>query len=145
MLPVRTSSLRQSFLVESLIIFFKHTSSLRESISVESLVYFSSILASQIYFSQVSCLFFEPASSLRESILVESLVYFSSLHPRFASLFQSSLLSIFQAYILASRVYFSRVSCLFFDPTSLLRESILIQLTPLDPGRHADIESHLNH
>ena len=48
-------------------------------------------------------------SSIRKSILVDSLVYFSSLHPRFASIFQSSLLSIFQAYILASRVYFSRV------------------------------------
>ena len=46
-------------------------------------------------------------SSLCEYILVESLVYFSSLHPIFASLFCSSLLSIFQAYILALRVYFS--------------------------------------
>ena len=55
-----------------------------------------------------------------------SLVKFSRLHPLFASLFRSSLLSIFQSYILASRVYFSRVSCLLFNPTSLLRESILV-------------------
>ena len=34
-------------------------------------------------------------SSLRETILVKSLVYFSSLYPCFASLFDSSLLSIF--------------------------------------------------
>ena len=48
-------------------------------------------------------------SSLPVFVLVKSLVYFSILHPRSASLFQSSLLSIFRAYILASRVYFSRV------------------------------------
>ena len=61
-------------------------------------------------------------SLLRKSFLVESLVYFSSLRPRFASLFQLSLLYIFRAYILALRVYFSRVSCLFFEPISSLRE-----------------------
>ena len=48
------------------------------------------------------------------------LVYFSSLHPRFVSLFQLSLLSDFKAYILALWVYFSRLSCLFFKPTSSL-------------------------
>ena len=79
------------------------TSSLRDSILVDSLVYFSS------YFCQVSCLFFEPTSSLCESILVKSLVYFSSLHLRLASLCQLSLLSIFRAYILALRVYFSQL------------------------------------
>ena len=66
-------------------------------------------------------------SSLRAYFLVDSLVYFSSLHPRFASLLQSSLLSIFRANILASRVYFSRVSCLFFEPASSLCESILVK------------------
>ena len=62
-----------------------------------------------------------------ESILVDSLIYFSSLHPRFASLFQSSLLYIFRAYILALRVYFSQVSCIFFNSTSSLREFILVE------------------
>ena len=66
-------------------------------------------------------------SSLREYILVKSLVYFSGLHPRFASIFQSIVLSIFQAYILALQVYFSRVSCLFSKPTSSLRESVLVE------------------
>ena len=37
---------------------------------------------------------------LCESILVEPLVYFLGLHPRFASLFQSSFLSICQASLL---------------------------------------------
>ena len=36
-------------------------------------------------------------------------------------------LSIFQSYILALRVYLSRVSCLFFKPTSLLHECILVE------------------
>ena len=66
-------------------------------------------------------------SSLRESYLVNSLVYFSSLHHRLTSLFHSSLLYIFHAYILASRVYFSWISCIFFKPTSSLRESILVK------------------
>ena len=47
---------------------------------------------------------------------------------------QSSILSlemlcesIFRTYILDLRVYFSRVSCLFFKPTSSLREFILVE------------------
>ena len=66
-------------------------------------------------------------SLLCESSLVESLVYFSSLHPQCASQFQSSHLSIFRAYILALRVNFSRVSCLFFEPASSLHESIFVE------------------
>ena len=66
-------------------------------------------------FSWVSCLFFKHTSSIFEYILVESLIYFLSVHPRFASLFKSSFLSIFWSYILDLRVYFSRVSCLFFS------------------------------
>ena len=85
------------------------------------------ILTSLVYFGRVSYLFFKPTSSICEAILVKSLVYFWRLHPRFASLFQSSLLSIFHAYILDSQVYFSRVSCLFYGPTSSLCESILVQ------------------
>ena len=109
------------------------------------------------FFSRVSCLFFKPTSLLHKSILVGSLIYFSSLHPHFVSLLLSSLLSIFWAYILASRVYFSRVSCIyfrgyilafwiysrqvsciFFNPTSLLRKSILfkylVYFSSLHPG-----------
>ena len=66
-------------------------------------------------------------SSLCGSILVESLVYLSRLHPRFASPFYLSLLSIFQAYIIALQVYFSRGSCLFFDITSLFCDYILVE------------------
>ena len=47
----------------------------------------SYILALRLFFSRVSCIF-------------------SSLHPRFASLFQSSILSIFQSYILTQLVVF---------------------------------------
>ena len=76
-------------------------------------------------------------SSLCESILVKYLFHFSILHPRFASIFYSILLYIFQASLLhesilvESLVYFSilhpcftslfsRVSCLFFNPTYTL-------------------------
>ena len=54
------------------------------------------------------------------------------------SIFQSYILALrvylsrvsciyFQAYILVLQVYFSWVSCLFFKPTSLLRKSILVK------------------
>ena len=100
------------------------------------------ILDLQVYFSSVSCLFSRPTSSLCTFILGESLVYFSILHSRFTtilvesivyfsilnpcsvSLFYSSILSIFWAYILALRVHFSQLSCLFFKPTSSLCESL---------------------
>ena len=64
------------------------TSLLHKSILVEYLVYFSSLnpcFAS--LFSQAPCNIFEPKSSLCESILVESLVYFAYLYPCFASIF----------------------------------------------------------
>ena len=109
MLLLRTSSLRE---------FFK---------SIILSIFQSYILASRVNFSRVSCIFFEPTSSLHEFILVQSLVYFFSLHPRFVSLFQSSLLYIFQSYILALLVYFNRVSFLFFMPASPLREFILVE------------------
>ena len=49
------------------------------------------IIASRVYFRQVSCLYFKPISSLLESILVKSLVHFLSLHPwSTRSLFYSS-------------------------------------------------------
>ena len=83
------------------------------------------IFALRVCFSRFSCLFFKPTSLLRESILVESFVYFSSLHTSFASLFQSSLLYIIESYILASRVYFSRFFCLFFNPTSSLHRGYI--------------------
>ena len=73
--------------------------------------------------------------SLRESTLVKSLVYFSSLHPRFTSLFQLIPLYIFQAHILASQVHFIRVSCLFFDPTSSLLESITVESNQTGPNQ----------
>ena len=80
------------------------TSSLHKSISVESLVHFQAyILVLRIFVLSSLLSNFEPTCSLRESTLVESLVYFSS--------------------ILALRVYFSRVSRLFFEPVSLIHES----------------------
>ena len=97
---------------------------------------------SNIWFS---CLFFEPTSSLRRSILVGSLAYFSIPHPCFASLFYSSLLYIFHACILASRAYFSRVTCLLFEPTSSLCEGFVVVESNWIGTRQAVTESHLNH
>ena len=127
MLPVRTSLLCGSILVESLV----YLSSLHPrfvSLFYSSLlsIFQAYILALRVYFSRGSCLFFELTSLFCEYILVESPVYFSSLHPCFTSLFYFSLLYIFQSYILASRVYFSRFSCIFFNPTSSICESILV-------------------
>ena len=48
-------------------------------------------------------------SLLCEFILVKFLVYFSIPHPRFVSLFKSSLLYIYLSCILASQVCFSQV------------------------------------
>ena len=132
MLPLITSSLCKSFLVKSLVYVSslnpRFVSLFQSSLFQSSLLSIlrACTLASQVYFSQVSCLFFEPTPLLQESTLAESLVYFSSLHPRFASLFYLSPLSIFQAYILASQLYFSQVSCLFFRPISSLLNSILV-------------------
>ena len=108
-------------------------------------IFWAYILALRVYFIQLSGLFLKPVFLLWEFILDESLIYFSNLHRRFVSPFWSSLLSIFpilhprltksilfkslfffQSYILALRVYFIQVSCLFFKPTSLLRGSIFV-------------------
>ena len=108
MFPVRTSSLHESILVESLVYFSRLHPRFARPFQTSILSIFGPyIFVLQVYFSLVSCLFFQ--------------------HPCFVSLFQLILLSIFQAYILASRVYFSRVSCLFFDPTSSLRKNILVE------------------
>ena len=73
-------------------------------------VFWAYILSLWVYLSQLYCLFFNRTYLHRKSTEVKSLVYFSGLYPWFASLFQSSLLYIFIAYILASwGVYFSRV------------------------------------
>ena len=90
-------------------------------------IFQSYILALRVYLSRVSCILLNPTTLLRECILVESLVYFLSLHPCFVSIFQLSLLTIFQAYIIASQVYFSRFSCLFFKPTPSLWECTLVK------------------
>ena len=131
MIPVRTSLLRGSILVKSLVFFSSLIHPRFTSIFQSSLlsIFLAHILTSRVYFIRVYCLFFGPTSSSCESILAQSLVYFSSLPPRFASLFQSSLLSNFQAFILASRVYFSQVSCPRI--ASLFQSS----RTKPDPGR----------
>ena len=70
-LPVRTSSLHKSILVESLVYFWAY------------------ILASRVYFSRVDCLFFEPTSLICEYILVKSLVYFSGIFALWVYLVES--------------------------------------------------------
>ena len=102
MFPVRTSSILKYILVQPLV-YFSILNPCFASLFQSSIlsIFLTYILALRVYFSPVSCLFFDFTSSLCESILVESLVYFLSLHARFATLFQSSLLSIFQYYILA--------------------------------------------
>ena len=111
MLPVRTSLLLSPF-QQSLFSIFQ-----------------SYILDSRVCFSRFSFLFFYPKSLLSKSILFVSLCYFQSLHPRFVSILQSSLLSIFQACILASQVYLVQ-SLVYFTSlytcfTSLFQSSIL--------------------
>ena len=128
MLPVRTSPLRESIVVDYLVYFsslhilfaslFKSKLfSIFQAFVLTSWYYFirvtfffrSYIIASWVYLSQGSCLFFKPTSSLRESILVISLLNILILHPHFTSLFLSSLLSSFRAYILVLWVYFSEL------------------------------------
>ena len=136
MLPVRTSLLCESFLVESLVYLsslhprfvslfqsgllyiFSSRHPCLTSLFQSSLLYIfqAYILASRVYFNRVSCLF-------------------SSLHPRFASLFQLSLMSIFQAYILALRVYFSRLKQILL--------ASLFQLSRTKPEPKRQRQSHI--
>ena len=127
----------------------------------------------QVYFSRVYILAFlvifirfsiqrlaSPVYILVQSTLVKDrdrlslLVYFTILHPRFASLFQSSRIPdigrqvgrdtvtlgpicISRVYILYSEIqtYFS---CLFFEPTSSLCESILVNYNTGPRQRHSN-------
>ena len=78
-----------------------------------------------ISYHKLTSLYINYTTNVFLPVVHASIVYFSILHLYFVSLFWLSFLSMFQAQILALRVHFIPVSCLFFDPTSLICECIV--------------------